>query len=188
MVSICCCMTHLWSGGLSKGRWNLSLVADNRLLSVVMLEMLVTSVNLRQVHSYSHSLVRMYQSKLWTGVDIRQQTGKGEGGQIELSFLFCRTERDQMFVVFLHGAHSTEFNVKLVKFLSDVAATGRRSKANMLKLKGERCIWPHRSVSIPETAWSNRKRSQVKHLWTSVRHREAELQSCRDHAASLSAK
>lgn len=54
----------------------------------------------------------------------------------------------------------------------------------MQKLWGERSIWPeHRSVSIPETAWSNRERSQTKHLWTSVWHREAELQACRDHTA-----
>lgn len=37
-------------------------------------------------------------------------------------------------------------------------------------------IWlESRSVSIPETAWSNRELSQTKHFWTSVWHREAEL-------------
>lgn len=172
---------------LSKVRWNLSLGTDIQLF-VVMLEMLVTSVNLRQVHSYFHSLVRMYQSKLWTGVEIRQQTGKGEGGQIELSFLlraaWHKENKCLLYCIVLHGAQSNEFNVKLLKFLNNVAATRRRSKGKMLKLRRERCIWPqHRSVSIPETAWSNREPSQVKHLWTSVRHREAELQPRRDHTA-----
>lgn len=54
---------------------------DISLLPMVMMGML-TSLNLRQGRSHPHTLVRMYQSKLWTGVEIGQQTGKGEGGQM----------------------------------------------------------------------------------------------------------
>lgn len=45
------------------------------------------------------------------------------------------------------------------------------------------------SVSIPETAWSNRELSQTKHFWTSVWHWEAELTAhsqCTDSEHSVS--
>lgn len=71
--------------GFTNNTCNLLLGIDTSLLPVVMLGMLVTSVNLRQVRRHSHTRVRMYQSKLWTGVEIRQQTGKGERGRLELS-------------------------------------------------------------------------------------------------------
>ena len=71
-------------GGFTNNTCKLQLGADTSLLPVVMLGMLVTSVNLRQVRRRSHTQVRMYQSKLWTGVEIRQQTGKGERGRLEL--------------------------------------------------------------------------------------------------------
>lgn len=71
--------------GLSENKCNLLPGIDASLLPVVILGMLVTSLNLRQVRSHTHTLVRMYQSKLWTVVEIRQQTGRCERGQMELS-------------------------------------------------------------------------------------------------------
>lgn len=59
-----------------------------------------------------------------------------------------------------------------------------QGEKEMLKLWGQRCIWPqHRSVSILKTAWSNREWSQDKHFWTSVWHRKAELWPRWDHTA-----
>lgn len=55
-----------------------SLSFDTSLQLVVMLGMMVTSLNLRQLRGHSHTLVRLYQSKLCTGVKIRQQK-RGEG-------------------------------------------------------------------------------------------------------------
>lgn len=80
--------------GVSKNTCNLLLGIDASLLPVVILRMLVTSLNLRQVHSHSHTLVMMYQSELWTVVEIRQQTGRGERGQIELSGTTGQKERN----------------------------------------------------------------------------------------------
>lgn len=50
-----------------------SLSFDTPMQLVVMLGMLATSLNLRRLCSPSRTPVRMYQSKLWAGVKIRQQ-------------------------------------------------------------------------------------------------------------------
>lgn len=57
-----------------------------------------------------------------------------------------------------------------------------RNKGKLLKFWGERCIWPqHRSVSIPETAWSNREWSQTKHLDFSLARRSRAAALPRSH-------
>lgn len=58
--------------GLSKNTYNLLLDIDASLLPVVILGIMVTSLNLRLVHSHFHTLLMMDQSKLWIVVENRE--------------------------------------------------------------------------------------------------------------------